>query len=147
LAEKPPEVPPDIWAEFLAVRKARRSPFTARALAGIEREAEKAGVSLTEALTTCIERGWQGYKAEWVQQNRTGSGGVTGHWRPPNDNEPYYDENGEIHIPFQPPSQAILDEWDKWYPDTKGVVVPGVWDHVPTPEEVDEYKRAHPCET
>lgn len=37
------------------------------ALLGIRREAVKAGIELEQALTICCERGWQGFKAEWIQ--------------------------------------------------------------------------------
>lgn len=54
-----------IAKDFLAIRKARRSPLTSTALSGIEREAAKAGVSLETAMRICVEHGWQGFKAEW----------------------------------------------------------------------------------
>lgn len=37
---------------------------------GIQREAEKAGITLEEALSTCCERGWQGFKAEWYRREK-----------------------------------------------------------------------------
>lgn len=40
--------------------------FTDTALAGFEREATQAGWTLEAALREAIERGWQGFKAEWV---------------------------------------------------------------------------------
>ena len=63
--------PPDgvdvvVWTDFQKLRKAKRSPVTETVLAGIAREAEKAGVTLNEALRTCVERGWQAFKADWV---------------------------------------------------------------------------------
>lgn len=64
-AKRPDDVPEDVWRDFLAVRKAKRSPLTPKAFEGIEREAKKAGLSITEALTICIERGWQGFQASW----------------------------------------------------------------------------------
>jgi uncharacterized protein YdaU (DUF1376 family) len=63
--KRPDDVPPEIWRDFQAVRKARRSPLTPKAFEGIEREAKKAGITITEALTICIERGWQGFQASW----------------------------------------------------------------------------------
>jgi len=35
-------------------------------MAGIEREAVKAGLSLEDALRTCCERSWRGFKADWL---------------------------------------------------------------------------------
>lgn len=65
--------PPDgvqlsTWNDFLALRKAKRAPMTAAALAGIQQQAEQAGWTLEAALLECCSRGWQGFKAEWVSQ-------------------------------------------------------------------------------
>lgn len=62
----PVDVPAQVKSDFLALRKAKKSPLSQTALDGIAREAEKAGISLAVALAMCCERGWQGFKAEWV---------------------------------------------------------------------------------
>jgi uncharacterized protein YdaU (DUF1376 family) len=74
--KRPDDVPPEIWRDFQAVRKAKRSPLTPKAFEGIEREAKKAGLTITEALTICIERGWQGFQASW-DWKRTATRGPT----------------------------------------------------------------------
>jgi hypothetical protein len=61
-----------LWADFLVIRKAKKAPVTDTAIAGIRREAEKAGVDFGTAIATCCERGWAGYKAEWVKSDRLG---------------------------------------------------------------------------
>ncbi len=63
---KPVGVAESVWSDFLAIRKAKRSPLTETAIAGIEREAVKAGLTLGDALAMCCERGWQWFKAEWM---------------------------------------------------------------------------------
>ena len=55
--------------DFLSIRRAKKSPLTTTALNGIEKEAEKAGVTLSTALATCAIRGWQSFKAEWHTQS------------------------------------------------------------------------------
>jgi uncharacterized protein YdaU (DUF1376 family) len=60
-----------VWNDYLAVRKAKRSPLTATALTSIEKEAGKAGWSLEKALSECAARGWIGFKAEWVDKLST----------------------------------------------------------------------------
>ena len=60
-----------VWNDYLAVRKAKRSPLTATALTAIEKEAGKAGWSLEKALSECVSRGWVGFKAEWVDKLST----------------------------------------------------------------------------
>lgn len=68
---KPKDVDQQTWDDFLAHRKAKGAALTATALAGIEREAEKAGWSLQDAIAECCTRGWQGFKADWVADKPT----------------------------------------------------------------------------
>ena len=63
----PDGVATEVWDGFLKVRKAKKAPVTEAALAGIQREARKAGWSLNAALTECCARGWAGFKADWVK--------------------------------------------------------------------------------
>lgn len=66
-ADKPESVSQEVWDEYVSLRKQKRTTVTPLVIKGIEREAEKAGISLEVALTTCIERGWQGFKADWIK--------------------------------------------------------------------------------
>lgn len=66
-AMRPDSVDEKVWGDFVAMRKAKRSPLTQTALDGIEREATKAGIALGDALAMCCARGWQGFKADWVR--------------------------------------------------------------------------------
>ena len=59
-----------IWVDWLALRKSKKAAVTDTTLKGIEREASKAGMTLEQALVICCERGWAGFKAEWVQDKR-----------------------------------------------------------------------------
>jgi uncharacterized protein YdaU (DUF1376 family) len=63
-----------VVADFKALRKAKKAPITETAIDGIGREASKAGLTLEAALKICCERGWTGFKSEWVlgQQAPTG---------------------------------------------------------------------------
>ena len=56
--------------DYIALRKSHRAPITQTALKGIEREANNAGLSLEQALTICCERGWRGFRAEWLHSDR-----------------------------------------------------------------------------
>jgi hypothetical protein len=56
------------------LRNKQKAAITKTAIEGIEREAAKAGLSLGDALRMCCERGWRGFKAEWVQQPKAASG-------------------------------------------------------------------------
>jgi hypothetical protein len=64
------DLSPQVVADFKALRKAKKAAITVTAIEGIRREASKAGVTLERALAICCERGWTGFKAEWL------SGGV-----------------------------------------------------------------------
>lgn len=68
LIAKVPDLLPQIADDFLTVRKAKRAPLTATALALIESEAVKAGITTAQAIAISTARGWQSFKAEWIQQ-------------------------------------------------------------------------------
>ena len=72
----PNGVSQNAWDDFLKIRKAKRAPLTKTALAGIEREAEKAKISLDEAITMCAERSWQTFRADWLVDKKSGNGFV-----------------------------------------------------------------------
>lgn len=63
---KPIGVIDQTWQDFQDLRKRKRAPLTETAMAGIEREAEKAGWPMEAALAECVTRGWQAFKADWV---------------------------------------------------------------------------------
>lgn len=67
-----PGVDKQVVADFRKLRKAKKAEVTPTAVAGIVREATAAGYTLEQALKTCCERGWTGFKAEWV----AGQGGT-----------------------------------------------------------------------
>jgi len=68
---KPMNTAPDgvdqkVWEDFVQLRKVKKAAITDTAIKGLQREANKAGYSLQEALETCCSRGWVGFKASWV---------------------------------------------------------------------------------
>ena len=63
------DVDPEIWADFVKLRKAKKSPLTKTAVDGIRREALAAGWSMQAAIAECCARGWGGFKAAWVAEN------------------------------------------------------------------------------
>lgn len=54
-----------VWDDFLQLRKERRAPVTDTVMRGLEKEAQKAGLSLNAALEHCCLSTWQTFKAEW----------------------------------------------------------------------------------
>lgn len=68
-----PPLPADLLKDFLQVRKAKKAgALTKTAIAGIQREADKAGISLEAAVIACCEYGWQGFNAQWYAERTAG---------------------------------------------------------------------------
>jgi len=65
-ATRPADVADAVWQDFAALRRQRRATVTSTVLDGIRREATAAGMSLEQALRTCVERGWQSFRADWA---------------------------------------------------------------------------------
>jgi uncharacterized protein YdaU (DUF1376 family) len=64
----PPDgVANDIFQDYLKIRKAKKSPWTPTAQKLMRNEAQKANISLQDAMELCCARGWVGFKAEWVK--------------------------------------------------------------------------------
>jgi hypothetical protein len=61
---------PQLTADWLTLRAGKRAKPTATAIAGIEREAAKAGITLADALRICCERGWAGFEAKWLDDDK-----------------------------------------------------------------------------
>ena len=61
----PNGVSDSIFKDYLEVRKTKKAKWTETALKGLQREADKAGISLEDVMRTCVERNWVGFKAEW----------------------------------------------------------------------------------
>lgn len=64
---RPNNVDEKVWEDFLALRKAKAAPLTETALEGIRSQAEKAKLTINQALQICCARGWQGFNANWVK--------------------------------------------------------------------------------
>ena len=67
----PEGVSSEVWDSFVAQRKAGRAVITETVIKSIQREANKAGWTLEQALAECAARGWRGFKAEWVLEKQT----------------------------------------------------------------------------
>lgn len=67
--KKPCDVSDQTWHDLLALRKAKKSPLTISAWniakKQIDEAQAKTGHTLEQILLVWIERGWQGFKAEW----------------------------------------------------------------------------------
>lgn len=63
---KPSEVPENLWSDWIALRKQKRLPLTAQALALVQSEATKAGKTIAEVLQICLQNSWAGFRASWL---------------------------------------------------------------------------------
>jgi hypothetical protein len=55
-----------IAEDYLEIRKVKKAPLTQTALDGLIREAHLARYEIKDALQICCERGWVGFKADWL---------------------------------------------------------------------------------
>jgi len=70
-AARPPDVSEPVWQDFQALRKTKRAPLTVTALAGIQAQADQAGLPLEAALAYCCSVGWQGFNAAWYAERHS----------------------------------------------------------------------------
>ena len=57
----------DVWESFLKQRKLSRATVSETVIKSIQKEADKAGWTLEQALSEIVARGWRGFKADWVK--------------------------------------------------------------------------------
>lgn len=72
----PPDVSPQVWQDWLQLRKTKKASVTETVVKGARAEADKLGWGLERFLVEWCTRGSQGLKAEWVaeKQNLTKTG-------------------------------------------------------------------------
>lgn len=71
---KPEGVSPEVWEQWIGLKKAKSKYVSPLMVTAIEREAQKAGITTEEAMTCQIERGWTGFKAEWYSNDSHSQG-------------------------------------------------------------------------
>lgn len=92
-AERPDDVEPDLWQEFLAYRRSKRAPVTDRVMRATRASCEKAGMTLTEGIEWWIANGQTGFFPPGA--SRSGSGRA-GSRMPHNFTGKDYGESGPI---------------------------------------------------
>ncbi|HEX5464436.1 MAG TPA: helix-turn-helix domain-containing protein [Burkholderiales bacterium] len=73
LSRWPQQPHPDVWADWLTLRKAKRAPVTPTVIASMARELTQAvaqGYTVDDCLRTCVMQGWQGFHAAWLARLR-----------------------------------------------------------------------------
>lgn len=74
LIDQPVDVAPQVWADWLELRRKKRAPVTATVLDEARKEASKAGMPLEGFLRVWCARGSQGLQAEWLKPQERGTG-------------------------------------------------------------------------
>lgn len=69
-ADRPDDVPEQVWADWLAHRRRKRATATATVIESLRTEAAAAGMSLADAMALTVANGWQGFRADWVAKSR-----------------------------------------------------------------------------
>jgi hypothetical protein len=67
-AERPGDCDEQIWKDWMKVRG--RNVLTDTAWGAMLSEASKAGISPAEAVKVCAERGWRGFRADWLTRDK-----------------------------------------------------------------------------
>lgn len=74
----PGEVSAQIWTDYKKLRNTKRAPVTQTVISQLGIELNKLaalGVSVDQAISVACERGWQGFKSEWVLNHLQNFGG------------------------------------------------------------------------
>lgn len=74
----PDGIDPQVWADWLALRKAKRAPVTETVVAGAIGEAGKAGMPINDFLKVWCRRGTQGLEAAWLKPEERSQGASNG---------------------------------------------------------------------
>jgi hypothetical protein len=74
---RPDDVPQQVWDDWCALRRRKRSTVSETGVAGMRDEAAKAGMDLAEAMSVQLANGWQGFRADWVA-GKAGAGAAAG---------------------------------------------------------------------
>lgn len=70
--DRPDDVDPQLWTDFIKNRQAKKCPVTQTLLRRYAEKGKLCGMSLSQVLTTIIERNWQGFEPAWLQKEQEG---------------------------------------------------------------------------
>jgi hypothetical protein len=76
----PPDVDPQVWADWVQLRKTKRATVTQTVVDGARKEADKAGMSLTDFLAIWCRRGSQGLEASWLKPEEKPKSSIKYDW-------------------------------------------------------------------
>ncbi len=77
--DRPAEVSEQHWNDWQKVRRDKRAgPVTETVMKAMRRESAAAGLTLDDAVRSCAENGWQGFKAAWYENAKGKTGTKSG---------------------------------------------------------------------
>ena len=79
---RPGDVPEQLWADFVTHRKAKKAPITETVIKRTRSEAAKCSMTLSQAIEMMVARGWQGFEARYVLDNRPKNQFMVGYREP-----------------------------------------------------------------
>ena len=62
--------------DFILHRKSKKATISKTVLQGFQNEADKAGISILDAIRISIERNWQGFNADWIKEKPVVTNGM-----------------------------------------------------------------------
>lgn len=70
--DRPADVDPQLWTDFIKNRQTKKCPVTQTLLRRYAEKGKLCGMSLSQVLTTIIERNWQGFEPSWLLKEQEG---------------------------------------------------------------------------
>lgn len=72
---QPDGVSDELWIDYKKHRQTKKATISQTSIKLLASQAEKAGISISEAMEICIDRGWTGFRADWYQNSITTNAG------------------------------------------------------------------------
>lgn len=66
---RPESVSPQVWEDWLSIRKAKKLPLTETSWTQILTEIDKSGHTVDVVIKECCLRGWAAFKVSWLKEN------------------------------------------------------------------------------
>jgi hypothetical protein len=76
----PDDVSPEVWADWVQLRKAKKAPVTGTVLQSARAEAAKAGMSVEQFLRVWCMRGSTGLQADWLKPHERAGPSIEPDW-------------------------------------------------------------------
>ncbi|MCG5031876.1 helix-turn-helix domain-containing protein [Mesosutterella sp. OilRF-GAM-744-9] len=118
----PPEINPEAWDAWMQVRKAKRTGgITKYGWKLFCNQAAKAGLTPAQAIDLCIERGWQGFKAEWLKREQEPEDDFKRMGRQERERQRLAKQQGQAPAPSSKPASEPQNHDDEIYEELNGL--------------------------